>query len=140
MTKVVIFVILLLTFERACTKPRAAATGQRASVATHEVIELEILRAVFQYQMQRCYRDRNLGLYFLSYTERDPPDEVLKSLSDPHFEVQPRSQMSAFREKGTGKPGVLLAVREITLRTNTTADVSGSCGAAALDASTHAPL
>ena len=42
-----------------------------------------------------------------------------------------------FRDKNTGKTGVLLAVQEIILRTDTTADVRGSCGVAALDATSY---
>ena len=92
MTKVLVIVILLLTFESTCTQRRAAETPT-ASVTTHEAVELEILRAVFQYQIQHCYRDRNLGLYFLSYKERDPAEHILKSFSAHQSVVQPQSQM-----------------------------------------------
>lgn len=121
MTKVLVLVILLLTLETTCTQRRASGTTPRAPVATPDAVELEILRAVFEYQMQQCYSDRNPDVYFLSYKERDPADNLLKSLSTPQFAVQPRSRMVGFRDRSTAKPGILLAVQDITLRTDTTA-------------------
>lgn len=99
-----------------------------------DLAETEILEAVFRYQISHCYRDRSPQLYFLSYKRNDPSDTLMKRLKDFHPSVRKRSQMSKFKDKDTGEDGILLAIQDITWKSDFVVESKASCGAAPLDA------
>ncbi len=107
------------------------------SQVRNESPEVEILESVFRYQIARCYRDRTPDMYFLSYLKQDPSDVLIARLASRGLRVKPRSQMSHFKDKDTGKWSIIVAVDDIELRSQRRADVRASCIAAWLDGRTY---
>ena len=97
----------------------------------------DILETVFRYQIDHCYKTHSSKIYFLSYKEQDPPDDVLTRLSGYGDHVRKRSQMRGFRDTETGESGILLAISKIERDGNTTIRAFGSCGTAMLDANSY---
>lgn len=117
--------LTLLLLSAYCPIPHPAASTDSA--------ETEALEAVFRHQINKCYKERSPQLYFLSYKENDPSDTLLNRLKDLGPSVRRRSQMSKFKDRDTGEDGILIAIGDITWKSEFAAKVRASCGVAPLD-------
>ncbi len=117
-----------------CIVSNAAVTAQSAD-------EESIVEAVFRYQLEHCYknRDRLPKMYFLSRNNKDLSDKFMERFKDHTLPVRKRSQVDAeakafcFVDKESGECGIILNVQGIKLVSDTEAEVEGGCIAGGRD-------
>jgi hypothetical protein len=111
-----------------------SATTPTSAQIQSEPVELDVLETVFRHQMARCYKGRRPRTYFLSYRGHDPSEALMSRFGDAGPRARARSQMSGFKDKQTGERGILLSVGDVRWSGSREATVTGTCGAALLDA------
>lgn len=111
--------ILSLALVQACSK----VDGQ--SKAAEEV---NISEAVHRYQIDHCYSGAAPELWFLGRSDKDPSPEVMNRFKGDRPPVKGRSHMTnEFRDRDTGKKGILILVEEITWVNDSEVEVTGGC-------------
>ncbi len=99
--------------------------------------EDEILETVFRYQIERCYREFPRKVYFLSYQQTDPTDNLMERFRSYGTLVRKHSERREFYKKHSGDFGILLAIASIDSKNDMVVSVEGYCGLGALEGSSY---
>jgi hypothetical protein len=111
---------------------QTVTVAQPARISTVPFTESEILKTVFRYQMEHCYKGQPKPAFFLSYKGRDLSDEFLSNFASGAVPVQHRSQRRQFfvqrQELGIG-----INVNAIEFSKTSIVQVRCECGRGVLD-------
>ena len=122
--------LLLNGFPHPFTGARSAHSDSSAKSQ-----ELDILEAVFRYQIEHCYSTLPDKVFFLSYTGADPSDDLINRFKADRVSIRKRSEMAGFYQDRKDQNGILLNVSGIEPKIGAVVNVKGACRIGMLEGS-----